>query len=235
VSENKVWEFTVYFGEGGVAKSSKDTGIKTSSLESKTSTTDISLANTPNVSSSLSDEEILRGIRYIETFAGRESKGTLGGYSESRSDTNVLGAYQIKPTVWGKRIQEQFGWNVEDWFNPSPELGEGLIFKQRQDRIAKELLLPTHKKEVASAKLYDTPLGKHLPRGSLEILAQLGVKNLNTFLTTGRDDTAFAKAKQGQILNYLNTSLKLFNKTVPDSFNHELQIMGGVKTKYTGR
>ena len=225
MSESKVFEFTVYFGEAGSTKSEKDVGTKTASLHSDTKSSDVIMPSQPD--SPISDNDMLRVIKSIETGGGS------GGYSMSRSDTGVYGAYQVKKSVWQDEIKSKFGWDFEDWFQFSPEQGDSAVFAKRQDRIAKELLLPSYKRAVANERLYDTPLGRHLPKGSLEILSQLGVGNLRTFLNTGYDATAFGNMQNGQIMGYLEKTLSSFNKKIPDSFSKELEGMGGVKTKYT--
>jgi len=222
--EKRVWQFTVSFDDSGSVSKVTEPSSKVASLERSTSSfDDIPAPPRSQLGPSLSDDDILRGIRFVETSAGRRSGGTIGGYSEMRSDTGVYGAYQIKKNVWQDKIKAKLGLDFEDWFNPDAKAETGIVQRTNQDRIAREILLPEHKRQVASARSYDTPLGKHLPSGSLEILAQLGVGNLQTFLNTGVDRTAFPGMPQGQILNYLSTAMKLFDKKVPDSFYKQLE------------
>lgn len=180
----------------------------------------------------LSDDEILRGIRFVETLAGRASGGRQGGYEEKRDDTKVYGAYQIARGVWEDKIRSKYGWDFNDWFDPDGDQEKKQIVKQRQDRIAKELLLPEYKAGVSAMKLYETPLGRHIPKGILEITSQLGMGHLQRFLTSGEDRTAFDKMKSGQILGYLETAAKAVGKPLGNSFYSALNKMGGVKTKY---
>lgn len=230
--------FEVSFdGSGGMEGDTSITATRTASVDTPFSQSKEGSTEIPSFGESgesLSDDEILRGIRYVETVAGRRTGGVSGGYSEKLDATKVYGAYQIMPSVWGSAIKEKFGWDFGDWYNEDPNNRDAVLQKSRQDRIARELLLPSYKQQIQSQNLYQTPLGRHLPKGSLEILSQLGTGHLRTFLTSGRDNTAYEGAKGGQIINYLNKSLGLFGKTIPDSFNKELNRLGGVSTKYAG-
>lgn len=201
------------------------------SLKPETSSQDD--ARSPEISSdAISDDEILRGIRYVETAEGRRSDGKRGGYSEKLDETGVYGAYQIMKKVWQPKIKEKFGWDFEDWFSDNPNGEDSDLFKVRQDRIARELILPEHKRQVKASNLYQTPLGRHLPQGTLEVLSQLGVGNLKRFLTTGYDNTAYESKQSGQMMGYLESVMKLFGKKIPRSFYSELDKLGGVSTKY---
>ncbi len=234
-------EFTILLdnsaSQGGKRDSYNGVTAKSASKEQKqASLTPTSSTSTeaPAQSSpgALSDDEIIRGIRFIETSVGRATGGKSGGYDEKRDDTKVYGAYQIATGTWGNTIKSKYGWDFNDWFDPGGDDEKKQLVKHRQDKIAKELLLPEYKAGVKSMHLYDTPLGQHIPKGLLEITAQLGLGNLKEFLTTGKDKTAFDKMKQGQILGYIETAAKAVGRPLGGSFYEALNKIGGVKTKY---
>ena len=236
---NVVGTFTIYLDDKGASPESKDAKVSVPttppSLDTATETSrsDSQTSASSDSATAMSDEDILRGIRYVETATGRKSGGAIGGYSDKIDKIGVYGAYQIMKSVWQPSIKSKFGWSFEDWYNVDPNADNAELLKARQDKIAKDLILPEYKREVKQNNLYGTPLGRHLPQGSLEMLAQLGVGNLREFLTTGYDKTAYDNKQSGQIMGYLQSAMKLFNKRVPDSFYEELARMGGLKTKYS--
>lgn len=221
MSEQK-WDFTVFFsGEGESKTTPKEAKRNSASLDNKTA--------------SLSKEEVRRGVLAVETLTGLRSGGKEGGYHERYVDPEgknqpAYGAYQIRPDIWDKQIKEKYGWDLSDWYSPKKE--DNKLMAQRQDRIAEELLFPSWKKSVANLHLYETPLGQHLPKGSLEILAQLGPYNLKKFLETGYDKTAIKSKPDGQIIPYLKGAFRAIGKEIPSSFSKKLKEMGGPRTKY---
>jgi len=241
------YHFTATLEGGGFALGKKGDKVKPSSAPGLLSGIHVEMAAVPQLpgkeavsggpdvataGTSLTDDEILRGIRFVETAAGRRSKGKTGGYDEASPSGTMCGAYQIDKNLWGPKIKAKYGWDVKDWYNPGAEGAEKTSIQAHQDQIAKEMLLPDWKSQVKGYDLYDTPLGKHVPKGLLEIAAQLGPAHLKNFMNTGEDRTATKGMQQGQILNYLQLAGEVVGKPLGKGFYKALAALGGVTTKY---